>query len=313
MFLKKKFTHLASKEQDEAKTLNIKKKQKRRSDDKKARLTNQQRMLIYRSEVEEIKTDIEKLAKSSNKIANTYAAILEEGAKRLHEIKKFWFEFDREVVKDGYSERFKTYVSEAFVKYMNNYIKQRDTLQDKLQLANVSLRARIAKFRFQLQKKEEMGEDLHEVDFDQLKIENAQFLARIDEKNQELLQLKLQGAKFAFNLNRDKAILKEIQSQDDSLRADFAKWADLINLIDAETLRAQQEIDQETQRNKQLKARLESYKAPSVRDYISLVNDRTAITKNNVKLEHGLNLIKIDNQQQMLIWKELKEKAYLTS
>lgn len=36
-----------------------------------------------------------------------------------------------------------------------------------------------------------MGEALHEVDFEQLKIENAQFLEIIDGKNHELLRLKL--------------------------------------------------------------------------------------------------------------------------
>jgi len=36
-----------------------------------------------------------------------------------------------------------------------------------------------------------MGEVLHEVDFNQLKIENKQYLEKIDEKNQELLRLKL--------------------------------------------------------------------------------------------------------------------------
>ena len=39
-----------------------------------------------------------------------------------------------------------------------------------------------------------MGEILHEVDYQQLKIENAQHLEKIDEKNQELLRLKLIAA-----------------------------------------------------------------------------------------------------------------------
>lgn len=39
--------------------------------------------------------------------------------------------------------------------------------------------------------KEEMGEVLHEVDFNQLKIENSQYLEKIDERNQDLLRLKL--------------------------------------------------------------------------------------------------------------------------
>lgn len=36
-----------------------------------------------------------------------------------------------------------------------------------------------------------MGDALHDVDFQQLKIENAQFLETIDTRNQELIQLKL--------------------------------------------------------------------------------------------------------------------------
>ena len=42
-----------------------------------------------------------------------------------------------------------------------------------------------------LLQKEEMGEVLHEVDFNQLKIENQQYLEKIDERNQDLLRLKM--------------------------------------------------------------------------------------------------------------------------
>lgn len=42
----------------------------------------------------------------------------------------------------------------------------------------------------QLHQKEDMGEVLHVVDFDQLKIENQQYLDRIEERNSELLRLK---------------------------------------------------------------------------------------------------------------------------
>jgi len=49
--------------------------------------------------------------------------------------------------------------------------------------------------------KEEMGEVLHEVDFNQLKIENEQYLEKIDEKNQELLRLKLMAGNTLQVLN----------------------------------------------------------------------------------------------------------------
>ena len=54
---------------------------------------------------------------------------------------------------------------------------------------------------FVLLQKEEMGEVLHEVDFNQLKIENQQYLEKIDERNQDLLRLKLMAGSTLQVLN----------------------------------------------------------------------------------------------------------------
>ncbi len=71
---------------------------------------------------------------------------------------------------------------------------------DKLRLNNTTLRNQRAKLMAQHRQKEEMGEVLHEVDFDQLKIENSQFLEIIDGKNKELLRLKLTAGKILQEL-----------------------------------------------------------------------------------------------------------------
>lgn len=62
---------------------------------------------------------------------------------------------------------------------------------EKLALKNASLRQHISKMDQQLSHKEEMGEVLHVVDFDQLKIENQQYMHKIEGKNKALLSLKL--------------------------------------------------------------------------------------------------------------------------
>ena len=46
-----------------------------------------------------------------------------------------------------------------------------------------------------------MGEVLHEVDFNQLKIENQQYIEKIDERNQDLLRLKLMAGNTLQVLN----------------------------------------------------------------------------------------------------------------
>ena len=52
-----------------------------------------------------------------------------------------------------------------------------------------------------------MGEVLHEVDFNQLKIENEQYIEKIDERNQDLLDLKLRAGNALQVLNQYKVCL----------------------------------------------------------------------------------------------------------
>ena len=57
------------------------------------------------------------------------------------------------------------------------------------------------KLQYHLKQKEESGEVRHEVDFEQLKIENKQFAEKFEARNQELLQLKLKSGNAMQVLN----------------------------------------------------------------------------------------------------------------
>ena len=72
---------------------------------------------------------------------------------------------------------------------------------EKLWLKNSSLRVRRSKLQTQLKQKEEAGEVRHEVDFEQLKIENKQYNEKFEDKNQELLNLKLSAGNALQVLN----------------------------------------------------------------------------------------------------------------
>ena len=72
---------------------------------------------------------------------------------------------------------------------------------EKLRLKNSTLRVKKRKLQIQLKQKEEAGEVRHEVDFEQLKIENKQFNECFEEKNQELLKLKLSAGNTLQVLN----------------------------------------------------------------------------------------------------------------
>ena len=81
-------------------------------------------------------------------------------------------------------------MAERVTRYFENKLKQVDGAIEKLRLKNSTLKSQITKVEAQLTQKEEVGDVLH-IDFHQLQIENKQYVAKIEERNDELLSVKL--------------------------------------------------------------------------------------------------------------------------
>ena len=76
---------------------------------------------------------------------------------------------------------------------------------------------------------------LHEVDFNQLKIENQQYIEKIDERNQELLRLKMMSGNTLQVLNTYKKKLNTLTMELDRVKTDIAARHELLTRIDDET------------------------------------------------------------------------------
>ena len=77
----------------------------------------------------------------------------------------------------------------------------KEAIIEKIRLKNATLKVQKNKLHLQLKQKEEMGEVLHAIDFDQLQIENKQYLAKIEERNTELIKLKISAGNTIQTLN----------------------------------------------------------------------------------------------------------------
>lgn len=73
---------------------------------------------------------------------------------------------------------------------------------------NHNPRPRPTQVENQLKQKEEMGDVLHYIDFHQLQIENKQYVSRIEERNDELLKLKMTTGATVQTLNSQKEKLR---------------------------------------------------------------------------------------------------------
>jgi hypothetical protein len=77
-------------------------------------------------------------------------------------------------------------------------------LIQKLAIKNQTIKNQCHKLEAQLHHKEETGEQFLPIDFDQLKIENQQFMEKIEERNSELLKLKVTAGNTLRTLSNHK-------------------------------------------------------------------------------------------------------------
>lgn len=159
-------------------------------------------------------------------------------------------------------------IGEKIERYFNERVKARESLINKLRDRSSGLKRQITRLETQLRQKEEMGETLHEVDFNQLQIENKQFLDKIDEKNIDLILLKRQVGKATQSLNRYK----------DELHRQIKELADIEQRIDKQTnlyAHAEQEMVEANYEQSRaakvchhLAEQTENYQVPEVLDYV---------------------------------------------
>eukprot|EP00164_Ancoracysta_twista_P003733 GFYU01005006.1.p1 GENE.GFYU01005006.1~~GFYU01005006.1.p1 ORF type:complete len:400 (-),score=158.62 GFYU01005006.1:213-1379(-) len=244
--------------------------QANRKKDKPVQLTREQKYLIAINETEEIKESIEKAKKQSEQLQDNLKALIEESDVKIAEIKREAYEYKRDIVVGAENYRTGKTIAEKVVKYMEENLRAKDALIEKLRLKNASLKTQVAKMENQLQQKEEMGEVLHVIDFDQLKIENQQYLEKIEERNNELLRLKLTTGNTVQVLNNLKKKLNNLTSESDWLKKEIGQREEVLEKIVDEISQVNGEMEAEEKTNKRLKRNKEEFaNAPQVMDYIS--------------------------------------------
>ncbi|PSN32746.1 hypothetical protein C0J52_19695 [Blattella germanica] len=138
--------------------------------------------------------------------------------------------------------------AEKFIRHIEEWLKKADSMVEKLRLRTSTLRAMRIRVHQLLEQKEELGENLHPVDYEQLQIINKQLVGKIEEKNRHLLEMK-----------------KMAESQGKT----FDKDADV---VEAEAAAAEEKCQA-------VKYRIENYTAPDVLDYIKKTAEVSELQK----------------------------------
>lgn len=187
----------------------------------------------------------------------------------MNELKKESYEFKKEVVLSGEDGKSGKTKAEKIIRYMEEKLRQKDALIEKLRLKTVTLKAKCKKTESTLKQKEELGEVLHYIDFHQLQIENKQFAQKIEERNQELLNLKMTAGKTLQYLNHLKTQLLAIIKETEDCEEDIKNRTNQLEHVKVESVTVKQEINKTRPINIKLKENIEETKdMPDVYNYV---------------------------------------------
>ena len=231
------------------------------------RLTAEQKCDIAMKEIEDINQEMKKVRLDSERRLDNDRADIEELEMKQKDINKAHTDFERDM-KNAVNVTTKKYHAEKVQRYFDEKKRAKEALVKKLRLKTDSMAVQKKKVSLQLKQKEEMGEVLHEVDFNQLKIENQQYLEKIDDKNKELLDLKSKATNTTVYLNGKKTKMQEITGKISATTSEIKLRSETYKRLCIEMEKVKkEELEARTQLDK-LKTRNEDFEVPETSDYI---------------------------------------------
>ncbi|XP_004625990.1 coiled-coil domain-containing protein 113 isoform X1 [Octodon degus] len=231
-------------------------------------LTVDQKLDLVKKELEDTKDEIRHVRANAERDLQHHEAIIEEAEIRWTEVQKAVHEFEKDILKTISKKKGSILATQKVMKYLEDMNHRRDNMKDKLRLKNVSLKVQRKKMLLQLRQKEEVGEALHEVDFQQLNIENSQFLEMIEAKNKELIQLKLASGNTLQVLSTYKNKLHQAMEMYNNLDKEILLRSEMLEKIQKETVQVEQDRAKAEALNRKLRKEMAEFRVPPVMMYV---------------------------------------------
>jgi len=236
-------------------------------------LTIPQKITITTRIQYDLKNILERNEAASEKKIGVLRAELEESKMVGEETEKTISDLQREIrstsqAPAGLGGKQEVLSAERFIRFLEDILKARDLLTSKYRLKSAALLALKKTTANRLIQKEENGEMLQMVDFEQLKIANKKYQETIDERNEEMLRLKQQSGSVVSLLNTTKDQLQKLSLESDRLSAEIKSRTSILNRLEKEDYNVEQDRRSAIVTNKKLQKQLEDYEVPSVLEYV---------------------------------------------
>merc|ERR1712093_452028 len=132
-------------------------------------------------------------------------------------------EFKRQVAKHAEYARTGKKIPERIIQEVEEFELDKDAEVEEVRGANISLKNRLAKLELMLRKKDELAENLHVIDFEQLKIENQTLNEKIEERHEELHKLRKKTVITVQVISHMREKLQFIARENEKLKSELAR------------------------------------------------------------------------------------------
>lgn len=158
-----------------------------------------------------------------------------------------------------------------------------------------------------------MGDDLKFIDFHQLQIENKKFVKDIDEKNKQLVQLKLQSGTTIQTLNKlKKELLEEQQKLQEYDKESKVKSESLVKqqLNIVKSTSAVAKITQKVKKLNTLKA-TQGKDVENAKEFVKKKNDNLFLLKNLKDVERQIEIAELEAKKARKILKQFGDTNWM--
>lgn len=236
--------------------------------EKGPRINISQKTDLVMRETEEMQVALDRFIKRSHRAKCNLRAELEEFNIRDSEVKESMETFEQTIVVEGVEKLTQRIPAEKFLRYMEEWLRSAEFTLEKMRLRTSTLFSQYSKVSSQLVLKEEIGEMLHAVDFEQLQIKNQHALKKIEEKNVHLLELKRINGRANLMLTTQKQFLQDQMNELANLKAKITATEKKTSILDEESERAEAEVEKAQAKYEEVKELSTNYAVPDVLNYI---------------------------------------------
>jgi hypothetical protein len=163
--------------------------------------------------------------------------------------------FYREILAKAENSRTGHHIAKPQIELIENQENRREEELEKVRLRNIGLRNLQKKLDNLLRSREQLAEDLHMIDFEQLKIENQTLNEKIEERNEELSKLRRKKTMTVQVLTHIREKLRFIAKSNEVLRVQTKSLDDVIGRLRNVVTSFKLERDSIRLENKELRAK----------------------------------------------------------